>query len=73
MATRLIGTNSDDPRLPAVVIAATQGTTAADLAPGDVGDTILEDANAYTDEQVASIPVAPRAPRARPARSTRRI
>jgi hypothetical protein len=51
MATRLIGTDSANPRLPAVVIAATQGTTAADLAPGDV----LADANAYTDAQIEEI------------------
>ena len=41
MASRLIGTDTDDPRLPSVVIAATQGTTAADLAPGDVAKGLL--------------------------------
>ena len=51
MATRLIGTDDANPRLPALVIAATQGTTAADLAPGDV----LDFANAYTDEAIADI------------------
>jgi hypothetical protein len=53
MATRLIGTDSTNPRLPAVVIAATQGTTAADLAPGDV----LLDAQAYTDAAIADVEV----------------
>ena len=51
MATRLIGTDTIDPRLPAVVIAATQGTTASDLAPGDV----IADANAYTDAAIAEV------------------
>ena len=45
MAARLIGTDSTNPRLPAVVVAATQGTSAADLAPG----TTLADAAEYTD------------------------
>ena len=45
MATRLIGTDDANPRLPAVVIAATQGTSAADLASG----TTLADANEYAD------------------------
>ena len=51
MATRLIGTDDANPRLPVVVISATQGYTHADLAPGDV----LADANAYTDEQIADV------------------
>ena len=45
MSVRLIGTDSTNPRLPAIVVAATQGTSAADLAPG----TTLADANEYTD------------------------
>jgi hypothetical protein len=36
MATRLIGTDTANPRLPTDVINATRGTTAADLAPGNV-------------------------------------
>ena len=52
MATRLIGTDTINPRLPALVIAATQGTTADDLAPGDV----LADAQSYTDTAIAAIP-----------------
>ena len=50
MATRLIGTDDADPRLPADVIAATQGTTAADLAPGNT----LTEAKAYTDARIAA-------------------
>ena len=45
MATRLIGTDSENPRLPDVVIAATQGITADDLAAGDT----LAEANSYTN------------------------
>jgi hypothetical protein len=51
MATRLIGTDSENPRLPDSVIAATQGTTAADLAPGDT----LADAYAYTDAAIFDV------------------
>jgi hypothetical protein len=51
MATRLIGVDSEAPRLPDSVIAATQGTTAADLAPGDV----LADAYAYTDAAIVDV------------------
>ena len=50
MATRLIGTDSTDPRLPQGVIDATQGTTAADLA---AGDTLTQAVN-YTDAAIAS-------------------
>lgn len=50
MATRLIGTDTANPRLPVDVIEATQGATHADLAPGDVGDTM----QAYTDDKVAA-------------------
>ena len=50
MATRLIGTDDANPRLPAVVIAATQGTTSADLAAGNT----LAQANAYTDIKFAT-------------------
>ena len=49
MPTRLIGTDSANPRLPTVVIAATQGTTHDDLAPGDVAVEALVDANADAD------------------------
>lgn len=45
MAARLIGTDSANPRLPAIVIAATQGTGVGDLAVG----TTLADAETYTD------------------------
>lgn len=50
MATRLIGTDSDFPRLPQGVIDATQGPTAGDVAPGDT----LTKANEYTDNALAS-------------------
>jgi hypothetical protein len=50
MVTRLIGTDSEFPRLPQGVIDATQGTTATDLAPGDV----LAQSIAYTDAQIAA-------------------
>jgi len=40
MATRLIGTDDANPRLPALVVAATQGTTSADLAAGNILDTL---------------------------------
>ena len=50
MATRSIGTDDANPRLPAVVIAATQGTTSADLAAGNT----LAQANAYTDIKFAT-------------------
>jgi hypothetical protein len=52
MATRFVGVDSADPRLPQGVIDASQGTTHADLAPGDV----LAEANAYTDSAIASLP-----------------
>ena len=55
MATRLIGTDTANPRLPAVVITATQGTTSADLAPGDVGTGTLVLAKAYTDQEIAEV------------------
>ena len=51
MATRLIGTDTADPRLPDVVIAATQGTTADDLAPGNT----LANAKSYTDTLIAAL------------------
>ena len=58
MATRLIGTDDADPRQPADVITATQGTTAADFAPGDIldgfepggGDGTSVVVHPYTDE-----------------------
>lgn len=70
MATRLIGTDSANPRLPAVVIAATQGSTHDDLAPGDImvdaaayadaaADAALNAANVYTDAQLATAVIDP--------------
>jgi hypothetical protein len=57
MATRLIGTDSEVPRLPQGVIDASQGGTADDLAPGDT----LANAYAYTDEQLAVAVIDPAA------------
>ena len=50
----MIGTDDANPRLPAVVVTATQGTTAADLAPGDIA---RHSANAYTDAKIADVAV----------------
>src|SRR5262245_61572928 len=55
MAVRLIGTDSNNPRLPDAVILATQGPFEDDLAPGNVGSIALASANAYTDAQIAEV------------------
>ena len=48
MATRLIGTDTTDPRLPADVITATIGTTAGDLAAGNVAANKADKATTIT-------------------------
>ena len=62
MATRLIGVDDLDPRLPDVVIEATVGLGADDLAAGDTlaqANALTNDryaqANAYTDAAVAAV------------------
>ena len=48
MATRWIGVESTDPRLPDVVITATKGTTSADFAPGNVAVNKADKATTVT-------------------------
>ena len=51
MATRFVGVDTADPRLPIEVIEASQGTTADDFAPG----TTLAAAQSYADMLAAAL------------------